>query len=101
MRAEVASFVPLGPLPNESSDDQEFAKFEHALDLITPPLADDEARALLGSFGEDECYGMAWDLIHLIETSPTPYPEEEPEEGDNFWLHALYQAYLNSLMQPE
>lgn len=99
LRAEVASFVALGPLPNESSDDQEFAKFEQALDRIMPPLSDEEAHALLGSFGEDECYGMAWDLVHLIETSPTPFPERQPISGDNVWLQILYQRYLSSLCQ--
>lgn len=101
IRNEVANFLSLGPLPTASLDTEEVKKFQNALEQIQPPLTDEEAFALLGSFGEDDCYGLAWTLVHLIETSPTPYPEEEPEEGDNFWLHALYQAYLNSLMQPE
>ncbi|MEP0192058.1 MAG: hypothetical protein ABJE00_16810 [Erythrobacter sp.] len=97
MRDEVANFLKLGPLPTENCGDENFEQFEQVLDLVKPPLTDEEASALHGSFGEDSCYGLAWELVHLIETSPTPFPEEQPAEGENEWLHLLYQRYFNSL----
>lgn len=35
-----------------------------------PPVTNEEARVLVTLFGPDECYGLAWTLVHLIETAP-------------------------------
>ncbi|WP_323771140.1 hypothetical protein [Antarctobacter sp.] len=90
MRFEVKAFVELGPLPPVSADLTVIERAERALQAISAPITDDEAKALIGCFGEDDCFGLGWTLLHLIETAPMPLPETAPHEGDNPWLHLLY-----------
>ena len=42
---------------------------ELALSLVESPVSDVEAKALVNLFGSDECFGLAWTLLHLIESS--------------------------------
>ena len=91
MRPEVTTFLELGPLPSIAADPQENQRFEVALHAIVHPVSDQEAEALLGSFGEDDYFGLAWTLLHLIETSPTAFPLHVPAESDNMWLRHLYE----------
>ena len=63
--------IEAGPLPDEGlSNEQRLATYERLLQAISAPLTDDEARALVKLFGPDECFGLAWRLLHLIETAP-------------------------------
>ncbi|WP_405858249.1 hypothetical protein OG407_14540 [Streptomyces sp. NBC_01515] len=48
------------------------------------------ARALVACFGPDDCYGVAWTLLHLIETGPNPALTVEPVPGANEWHRRLY-----------
>lgn len=89
MREEVEALLALGPLPTEN-DARSVAPFEDALHAIQSPLSDDEAKALLALFGPDDCFGLAWTLLHLIETSPTPFPQERPDQNANPWHQLLY-----------
>lgn len=45
-------------------------EFEDLLGKIKSPLTDEEACALVGTFGPDDCFGLAWTLLHLIESAP-------------------------------
>ncbi len=90
MRPEVIAFLNLGPLPSEEADEATIERAETALHSIAPPLDDDEAEALMGCFGKDACFGLAWTLVHLIETSPAACPLPLPSHADNAWLHLLY-----------
>jgi hypothetical protein len=84
IRPQVSDFVALGELPSEDGEPDEALEYavEHAgalLDLIERPVNDEEAHLLAECFGEDECFGLAWCLLHLIETAPglrTRYPEK-------------------------
>ncbi len=68
---EVARFCDLGPLPAmEHADPVRMAELGAALHAIKRPIADEEALQLVDQFGPDECYGLAWTLLHLIETAP-------------------------------
>lgn len=89
MRPEVIAFLNLGPLPSEEADEATIERAETALHSIAPPLDDDEAEALMRCFGKDECFGLAWTLVHLIETSPTACPRPLLSRADNAWLHLL------------
>jgi hypothetical protein len=67
----VAALHALGCFPDEAEEDVDlFARIEQAFYQIKSPITDDEARLLATLFGPDDCYGMAWSLLHLIETSP-------------------------------
>ncbi|MFJ6837133.1 hypothetical protein [Streptomyces sp. NPDC091209] len=76
VRRQVSDFVALGTLPSETGepDDALGDAVECAatlLDLIERPVTDDEAHVLAECFGEDLCFGLAWTLLHLIETAPS------------------------------
>ena len=71
MRKEVQELTNLGPLPDcEAVEEEQLKRYESLLSSITPPVSDAEARSLVPLFGPDECYGLAWTLLHLIETAP-------------------------------
>jgi hypothetical protein len=38
---------------------------------------------LIDYFGIDNCYGLAWTLMHLVETAPTFRISVEPPTGTN------------------
>ncbi|MEW2131960.1 hypothetical protein [Streptomyces sp. NPDC005435] len=83
IRTAVADFTALGKLPAEDGEPDEALEkaVEHAaalLDLIERPVTDEEAHALADCFGDDECFGVAWSLLHLIETAPRAR-EDQPE----------------------
>jgi hypothetical protein len=94
VRAEVRRFLQLGPLPSEEDDseagDAAFGELERSLAAVRWPVSDDEARLLVRGFGADECFGLAWRLLHLVETSPTPVPAVEPAADANEWLRLLW-----------
>lgn len=92
IRAAVLEFVNLGPLPRSDAPEREIAAHEEALARIPPPITPEEAEHLVRCFGEDECFGLAWTLLHLLESSPGPSPvTEAPGEGANEWLRRLWR----------
>ncbi|MDX2851185.1 hypothetical protein [Actinacidiphila glaucinigra] len=50
-------------------------------------MTDEEAHALAGCFGDDECFGVAWVLLHLIETAP--HAREDRPEAAGRWRDGL------------
>ena len=71
MRSEITRLILLGPLPSESEASVEHLRQVEALLLsVTKPLSNEEARALVRLFGPDGCFGLAWSVLHLIESAP-------------------------------
>ena len=71
MREAVQAFVALGPLPAEQGATAEMLELhELAIKAIVSPVSDEEARQLVRSFGPDDCFGLAWSLLHLVEKAP-------------------------------
>lgn len=71
MQPAVEDLVRLGPLPSTmSSDAALIQKFQVALSKLEKPVSDDDAQALVQLFGPDDCFGLAWTLLHAIETAP-------------------------------
>ena len=96
MRPEVRDFLSMGPLPESTaSTAEELDKLEGSLGQIAPPVSEEEARALLRSFGPDDCFGLAWTLVHLIETAPNPVLIEEPGESEGEWIRLLWERQSN------
>jgi hypothetical protein len=65
--------VALGPLPADDDLDEASAKpYVEALDQLLDAPTAEEAAALVGLFPPDESrsLGLAWPLLHAIETSP-------------------------------
>jgi hypothetical protein len=90
MRPEVRAFVADGPLPDGDASEEEIDSRVRQLDAVEKPVTGEEARALVACFGPDDCYGVAWTLLHLIETGPNPVPTVEPAPDANEWHRRLY-----------
>jgi hypothetical protein len=39
---------------------------ERLLHAIARPVSDEEAQLLVTCFGNDNCFGLAWTLLHLV-----------------------------------
>ncbi len=90
VRDEVKIFIEHGPLPESATDEKVMKVHEDALAKIKPPVSIDEARSLLTSFGPDDCFGLAWTLLHLIETAPVHPLDVQPTSDTNEWLQILW-----------
>lgn len=91
IRPEVMAFVSLGLLPSEA--DVDIAQLERqtdALHRIRGPVSQEEAEALVACFGPDECYGLAWSLLHLIETAPQLPRLSESLMSKSEWLRLVW-----------
>jgi hypothetical protein len=92
MRSEVKQLVAMGPLPDATSAARNpltLEKYQRLLDSIERPVTDTEAAALAKLFGPDDCFGLAWTLVHLIESAPGwPLLDRLPAP-DNDWTKVL------------
>lgn len=89
MRAKVREFVSLGRLPDENADAATIQCRETALHAIEKPVTVEEAQELSRCFGRDDCYGLAWTLLHIIESAPESPVKIEPNSSD-LWLRRLW-----------
>jgi len=101
MRSQVAELAALGPFPHElDATDGDVSIREELLGQIVPPVAEDEARTLLPLFGEDDFWGLAWSLVHLIEAAPGwPYWDAIEDES-NRWHVLLMKRSINAGDRP-
>lgn len=91
MRNTVKDFIGLGPLPESSATTEEdLDKRVAALKAINDPVTHEEAFALSESFGPDECFGVAWTLLHLLETAPNPPRPREEVFQRSEWLRMAW-----------
>ena len=71
MQQAINELLELGPLPSSASATTPTVRaFEEQLAKVDTPVTDQEACALVKLFGPDDCFGLAWTLLHLIETAP-------------------------------
>ncbi|AGP56144.1 hypothetical protein [Streptomyces rapamycinicus] len=96
MRTEVRAFVADGPLPDEGASGEEIDRRVEQLDAISGPVTAQEARALADCFGPDDCHGVAWTLLHLIETGPNPVLTVKPEPDADEWHDRLWTRAVNA-----
>lgn len=90
MQTAVQELVALGRLPDsESASVEALQRIEDAVRAIRTPLTNAEARALTGCFGSDDCFGLAWSLVHAIETAPDWPLVDVLGEVDNEWIELL------------
>lgn len=91
IRDEVRELVALGPLPATVGVDELRSVDEHRelLGRIVGPVTLEEARLLLKLFGPDDCDGLAWALLHLIESAPEHVLDRAPSAVENEWVHRL------------
>jgi hypothetical protein len=91
MRPEVRNLLRIGPLPSSTSEIPVIQEWEDALEKITFPLSDEEAGELVALFPacEDECFGLAWTLLHLVESAPNWPIRECLQDTNNPWIVRL------------
>ena len=92
IRREIRELQLLGPLPDSSADETTIERHEQLLSRIQAPVTDDEAKLLVRLFGPDDCYGLAWTLLHLIETAPGWPIEESLEDRTTEWIARMRRA---------
>ena len=102
MRREVVQLKDLGPLNSSKSvladpDDEALVKkYQDLIESINPPITDEEARVLVGTFGADECFELEWRLIRLIETAPNWRLSDCLQNPRNDWIALLKQRVENA-----
>ena len=92
IRSEVQQLIDLGPFPDSAhAEPDDLDRRGALLQSIQRPLTREEAAALLSCFGPDEAFGLAWTLLHLIETAPGGAPiAAKPNSSDNEWIRLLW-----------
>ena len=67
-------------------------EFQAALENVVSPLTIEEAYTLMTLLGPDDCYGLAWSLLHKIETAKGLSIEDLPQECSSYaseWITRL------------
>lgn len=94
MRTSIVRLVNLGQLPDEAAAEvPHLQEYEAALKDIEPPLSKDEAVALLSVLpsSDSSCFGLAWSVLHLIESAPNwPYREAQIHSS-NPWVQSMLE----------
>jgi hypothetical protein len=77
------------PLEHDADPDT-LERYETATKALAAPATHAEATALLAVLpaGEDSCFGLAWALLHFIETAPN-WPEGQPLDDRSHWVTYL------------
>ena len=97
MQTAILQLEKLGPFPAEAARDVARLKaIQELLEQIESPVSDDDARVLVKLFGPDDCYGVAWTLLHLIETAPNWPLEDCLVDTENEWIKVLKQRLANA-----
>ena len=93
IRQEVNDLVGKGHLPGSASGPAIVMQWQESLGKIKPPLSDEEAEAVVGLFPktDDECFGLAWSMIHLVETAPHWPLKQCLGDKTNPWVVTLRQ----------
>ena len=65
------------------------ARHEKLLSALSPPVSREEARELVKLFGSDDCFGLAWTLLHLIETTPGGVHSVLTDAPKNEWTELM------------
>jgi hypothetical protein len=92
MRSEVRELGEMGPLPSSdvaAEDLFRLEEYQRLLESIEKPVSDEEAIVLLELFGPDECFGLAWAVVHLVESAPGWPLHVDMPDTDNDWLLLL------------
>ncbi|WP_157489092.1 hypothetical protein [Pseudofrankia sp. DC12] len=89
IRREIREFVEAGGLPSGEAGVDEIRIRQEMLSRIPGPVSNEEASLLVDAFGPDDCYGLAWSLLHLIETAPGDLKFDDLRESGNVWVRRL------------
>ncbi|HEY7382528.1 MAG TPA: hypothetical protein VH743_02575 [Beijerinckiaceae bacterium] len=86
----VMELAKLGSLPASAACDiARLQAVQEIMRRIKRPISNDDARVLIGLFGPDDCFGLAWALLHLIETAPDWPLADCLDQPHNEWIDRL------------
>lgn len=95
MQVAIKNLIRLGPLPSSvGATAADVQTFEEQLSKVQIPISDDEACALVRLFGPDDYFGLAWTLLHLIETSPSWLIEDALIGLEGVWVDRLRERVM-------
>jgi hypothetical protein len=89
VRKAVEDLVSAGRFPSEDASVEDIERTQLLLERVIAPVSDDEARLLAGIFGPDNCFGLSWTLLHLIETAPGARNADYSGHMENEWVELL------------
>jgi hypothetical protein len=96
MQTAVNELLSLGKRPDCREADADTVRlFQDAIARIKRPVSDEEARALLRCFGPADCFGLAWELVRAVETSPG-WPLADALKGNDGQWTALLRERCSS-----
>ena len=100
MREKIVELVALGPLIPETDESLEGEKLlkrqDELVRALAPmrPASDEEACSLVTVFGADDSFGLAWSVLHFIETAPNwPVEDCAQRTSSEFWRQKLVERY--------
>ena len=90
MRSAVLRLRELGRLPPErTATVDQIREVEDLVKGLSKPATDVEARELVTLFGSDSCFGLAWRVLHFVESAPGwPLPDCLKDDA-NEWVVEL------------
>lgn len=90
MQTAVEELKKLGKLPSEVNFEiPMLERYQQLFDAIQQPISDADAVELIKIFGHDDCFGLSWTLVHIIETAPGWPIKEIIETGSAEWDNIL------------
>jgi hypothetical protein len=102
LRPSVAELVALGRMPTDQQADAEPVKADRWEAVVgelyaAGDVTDAEAAALVQLLPEDDSdsYGVAWTLVHVIESAPG-WPVQALSQADGPWADVLRQRLANA-----
>ena len=101
IRIEIQNLVELGAFPSSTQVKMEIiAQQENILRSIKPPITNEEAKQLVKIFGPDDYFGLAWTVLHLVESAPGWPIKECLLDNKNEWaIRLLLRCQANDSRQ--
>jgi hypothetical protein len=97
MRSELEQLLSLGPLTSEFAPDVALLEQQENLVLaLTAPATDEEARAAMALFGADGCFGLAWAVLHFVESAPGWPIRECMADESSYWVGVMRERSANA-----
>lgn len=92
MQTSIGELVKLGVFPSSNNPDiEKLERIQALLAEIQQPISTEEAGELIKLFGPDDCFGLSWTLLHIIETTPGWPLDDMLANASGEWIERLKQ----------
>jgi hypothetical protein len=102
LREEIRALAQLGPFPSELEATENDVRDRQALvQLVNPPGSDEEARALLSLFANnDDFFGLVEMLSDVVESAPGWPLWDAMQQASPLWRATFGERAINSGHKP-